>query len=124
MLGRPYSLCGPVISGQQFGRKLGFPTANIDVAGILVPPTGDYAAEAKVGAESYRAAVNIGYRPTVKSNDPQLHVEAHLLDFNRDIVGATVELAFLKKLRDEKKFSSMEALRAQIAEDVTQARNV
>ena len=123
MLGRRYTLCGPIISGQQLGRKLGFPTANIDVAGILVPPTGVYAAEALVGANRRRSAVNIGYRPTVKSNDPQLHVEAHLLDFNRNVVGATMELTFLKKLREETKFSSMEALRLQIEEDVAESRN-
>jgi riboflavin kinase/FMN adenylyltransferase len=123
MLGRRYNLCGPVISGQQLGRKLGFPTANIDVAGILVPPTGVYAAVAQVGAESHRAAVNIGHRPTVKSNDPQLHVEAHLLDFDQDIDGKSLELAFLKKIRDEKKFPTTEALRVQIAEDVAESRN-
>jgi len=123
MLGRRYTLCGPVISGQQLGRKLGFPTANVEVAGILVPPAGVYAAEAQIGEIRHRAAVNIGYRPTVKSNDPQLHVEAHLLDFNQDLVGASLELAFLKKLRDEKKFPSMEALRVQIAEDVAESWN-
>ncbi|HEY3855929.1 MAG TPA: bifunctional riboflavin kinase/FAD synthetase [Verrucomicrobiae bacterium] len=123
MLGRRYTLCGPVISGQQLGRKLGFPTANIEIAGMVVPPTGVYAAEAKVDGESHRAAVNIGHRPTVKSNDPQLHVEAHMLDFNRDIVGKPLELAFLKKIRDERKFESVEALKSQIAADVTQTRN-
>jgi riboflavin kinase/FMN adenylyltransferase len=90
---------------------------------MVVPPTGVYAAEAKVDGESHRAAVNIGHRPTVKSNDPQLHVEAHMLDFNRDIVGKPLELAFLKKIRDERKFESVEALKSQIAADVTQTRN-
>jgi riboflavin kinase/FMN adenylyltransferase len=122
MLGRAYTLCGPVIEGQHLGRKLGFPTANIDVTGILVPPTGVYAADARVGAESRRAAVNIGYRPTVQSDDPQIHVEAHLLDFDRDVVRQNLELTFLKKLREERKFPSTEALRAQIAEDIMQTR--
>jgi riboflavin kinase/FMN adenylyltransferase len=124
MLGRPYSLCGPVVQGRQLGRKFGFPTANIEVAGILVPPSGVYAAEARVGAERRRAAVNIGHRPTIHSGDPQIHVEAHLLDFDRDVVGQYLELTFLKKLREEKKFPSTEALRAQIAQDVTQTRNL
>jgi riboflavin kinase / FMN adenylyltransferase len=124
MLGRSYSLCGPVIRGQQLGRKFGFPTANIEVAGILVPPAGVYAAEARVGTETRRAAVNIGHRPTIQSGDPQIHVEAFLLDFNRDVVGQDMELTFLKKLREEIKFPSTEALRAQIAEDITQTRSL
>jgi riboflavin kinase/FMN adenylyltransferase len=124
MLGRSYSLCGPVIQGRQLGRQFGFPTANIGVAGILVPPAGVYAAEARVGAERRRAAVNIGRRPTIQSGDPQIHVEAYLLDFNRDLVGQDLELIFLKKLREEKKFPSTEALRAQIAQDITQTRSL
>jgi riboflavin kinase/FMN adenylyltransferase len=124
MLGRTYSLCGPVIQGQQLGRKFGFPTANIEVTGILVPPAGVYAAEARVGAERRRAAVNIGRRPTLQSGDAQIQVEAHLLDFDRDVVGQDLELTFLKKLREEKKFPSTEALRAQIAQDITQTRNL
>jgi riboflavin kinase / FMN adenylyltransferase len=124
LLGRAYSLCGPVIKGQQFGRKIGFPTANMDVAGVIVPPLGVYVASASIGGESRRAAVNIGYRPTVVTGDPQIHVEAHLLDFDRDIVGQELELTFLRKLRDEKKFPSIEALRAQIAQDITQTRGL
>jgi riboflavin kinase/FMN adenylyltransferase len=124
MLGRSYSLCGPVIQGQQLGRKFGFPTANIEVAGILVPPAGVYAAEACVGAERRRAAVNIGHRPTIHSADPQIHVEAHLLDFDGNLIGQDVELTFLKKLREEKKFPSTEALRGQIAQDITQTREI
>ncbi len=123
MLGRPYSLCGAVIRGRQLGRTLGFPTANIDVTGILVPPTGVYVAEGRVGAEWHRAAVNIGHRPTVQSGDLQIHVEAHFLDFDRDIVGQDLELIFLKKLREEKKFPSSDALRAQIAQDIVQTRS-
>jgi riboflavin kinase/FMN adenylyltransferase len=124
MLGRTYSLCGPVISGRQLGRQFGFPTANIDVSGILVPPAGVYAAEARVGEERRRAAVNIGHRPTIQTGDPQIHVEAHLLDFNGDVSGQNLELTFLRKLREEKKFPSAEALRAQIAEDIRQTRNL
>jgi riboflavin kinase/FMN adenylyltransferase len=124
MLGRSYSLCGPVIQGRQLGRKLGFPTANIAVTGIVVPPAGVYAAEARVGAKRHRAAVNIGHRPTVQPADPEIHVEAHLLDFDGDIVGQDLELTFLKKLREEKKFPSTEALRAQIALDVAQTRSL
>jgi len=115
MLGRPYTLCGSVIQGRQLGRKFGFPTANIDAAGILTPLVGVYAAEASVGAERRRAAVNIGRRPTIHGGDSQIHVEAHLLDFERDIVGQNLELTFLKMLREEKKFPSTDALRAPFA---------
>jgi riboflavin kinase / FMN adenylyltransferase len=122
MLNRPYSLRGTVIQGEQLGRKLGFPTANLDVTGLLTPPPGVYAAEARLGPARRRAAVNIGHRPTVHSADPQLHVEANLLDFDRDIYSQALELEFLQKLRDEKRFPSTEALKAQIAEDIRQAR--
>jgi len=122
MLGRPYALRGMVIQGEHLGRKLGFPTANLEVPGLLVPPPGVYAAEARLSAARYRAAVNIGHRPTVRAADPQLHVEAHLLDFDGDIYCQSLELEFLKKLREEKKFSGAEALKAQIAEDIKQAR--
>jgi riboflavin kinase/FMN adenylyltransferase len=122
MLGRPYSLSGTVIQGDQVGRSLGFPTANLDVTGLLVPPSGVYAAASQLGSTRYRAAVNIGHRPTVHSSDPQLHVEAHLLDFEGDIYGQVLELVFLEKLRDERKFPSPAALREQIAADIARVR--
>jgi riboflavin kinase/FMN adenylyltransferase len=124
MLGRPYALRGAVIEGARLGRKLGFPTANLDVTGLVTPPPGVYAAEAQVAAARYRAAVNIGHRPTVHSADPQLHVEAHLLDFDGDIYGQALELVFRKKLRDEIKFPNPAALAAQIAADVSQTRSI
>jgi riboflavin kinase/FMN adenylyltransferase len=124
MLGRPYSLRGVVIQGEHLGRKLGFPTANLDVAGLLTPPPGVYAAEARLGSARHRAAVNIGHRPTIHSADPQLHVEAHLLDFDGDLYGQALELEFQKKLREEKRFPTTEALSAQIAEDIAQARAI
>jgi riboflavin kinase/FMN adenylyltransferase len=122
MLGRPYTLTGPVITGQQLGTKLGFPTANLDVAGILTPPAGVYAASARISRQTFRAAVNIGWRPTVAPGETQLHVEAHLLDFAGDLRGQELELTFLQKLREEEKFPSLEALRAQIAADIAQVR--
>jgi len=122
MLGRPYTLCGPVIAGERLGRKLGFPTANLDVAGILVPPAGVYAADAQVGLETRRAAVNIGHRPTLRSPEARLCVEAHLLDFAGDIYGQEIDLTFLKKLREERKFPSAAVLQQQIEGDVAAAR--
>jgi riboflavin kinase/FMN adenylyltransferase len=122
MLGRPYTLCGPIVKGDGIGRKLGFPTANIDVTGLVLPPTGVYAVRAAVAGKVHGAALNIGYRPTLSSPAPKLQVEAHLLDFDTDIYGATMELTFVRKLRDEQKFPSTAALQDQIAQDVEAAR--
>ena len=122
MLGRTYTLNGPVIAGARLGRQLGFPTANLNVAGILVPPPGVYAADALVDGKSHRAAVNIGHRPTVYAAEGGLCVEAHLVDFSGDIYGQEIELTFLKKLREERKFPSAAALQQQIKRDVTAAR--
>ena len=122
MLGREYALAGTVAHGDEMGRKLGFPTANIDVRGLLVPPNGVYAAHARVAGVQHRAAVNIGVRPTLASAVPELRVEAHVLDFTGDLYGQEMELTFVAKLRDEQKFSSLEELQSQIARDVTAAR--
>ena len=122
MLGREYALAGTVAHGDEMGRKLGFPTANIDVHGLLVPPNGVYAAHARVAGVQHRAAVNIGVRPTLASAVPELRVEAHVLDFSGDLYGQEMELTFVAKLRDEQKFSSLEELQSQIARDVTAAR--
>ncbi len=122
MLGREYALAGTVAHGDELGRKLGFPTANLDVRGLLVPPNGVYAAHARVAGVQHRAAVNIGVRPTLASAVPEVRVEAHVLDFKGDLYGQEMELTFVAKLRDEQKFSSLEELRAQIARDVTAAR--
>ncbi|HEY1170410.1 MAG TPA: bifunctional riboflavin kinase/FAD synthetase [Verrucomicrobiae bacterium] len=124
LLGRDYSLAGAVISGDQVGRKLGFPTANLDVRGRVTPPNGVYAAHAKVGGKNWRAAVNIGMRPTLREPKPVLHVEAHLLDFTADIYGQSIELSFVEKLRDEQRFPSLDALKEQISSDIQQVREL
>jgi riboflavin kinase/FMN adenylyltransferase len=122
MLGREYALNGPIIRGDELGKKLGFPTANLDVNGLLVPPNGVYAAHGYVNGARHRAAVNIGVRPTLHSATPELRVEAHLLDFSGDLYGKELELTFIEKLRDEQKFSSLDELRDRIARDVLAAR--
>jgi riboflavin kinase/FMN adenylyltransferase len=122
MLGREYALAGLVTHGDEMGQKLGFPTANLDARGLLVPPNGVYAAHASVAGARHRAAVNIGLRPTLASPVPELRVEAHLLDFHSDLYGQEMELTFVAKLRDEQKFPSLEELRAQITRDVAAAR--
>lgn len=123
MLGRSYSLAGPVVRGDGLGRQLGFPTANIDTAGLALPPNGVYAVQAKVPTGiQYRAVLNIGYRPTLGNAQPQLRVEAHLLDFKADLYDQELEILFVDRLRDERKFGSLEALREQIARDVLEAQ--
>ena len=114
LLGRPYSLAGTVVKGDQRGRQLGFPTANLDVSGLAIPPGGVYAAKAKIGSAWHPAAVNIGHRPTLDSNSSSLRVEAHLLDFSGNLYGSSLELVFLAKLREEIRFSTLEALQSQI----------
>jgi len=123
MLGREYVLEGRIIQGDQVGRQLGFPTANLDVSELVTPATGVYAAHVQVDGESLRAAVNIGYRPTV-TGERELRVEAHILDYNDDLYGRQLGLVFVRKLRDEQRFESMEALREQIDLDVRSARKV
>lgn len=124
MLGRPYSLCGRVVEGARLGRKLGFPTANLDATGLVLPPSGVYAAHAEVLGKKFRAAVNIGHRPTLQFPAPLLQVEAHLLDFDADIYGEELELTFVEKLRNEQKFPSVDALREQIARDIEAANKL
>jgi riboflavin kinase / FMN adenylyltransferase len=118
MLGRPYAISGKVVMGDKLGGQLGFPTANLDATGLILPPNGVYAAVTRVNGRLYRAALNIGLRPTVAAGRPQLRVEAHLLEFAGDLYGQELEIEIGDKLRDEKKFASPDELRRQIALDV------
>jgi riboflavin kinase/FMN adenylyltransferase len=111
-----------VVEGDRLGRSFGFPTANLDVAGLVLPPAGVYAAHAIVGGATHRAVVNLGTRPTLQSPEPRFQVEAHLLDFNADIYGQPLELVFIEKLRDEQKFPSLDALKEQIRLDIAAAQ--
>jgi riboflavin kinase/FMN adenylyltransferase len=122
MLGRAYAISGRVIEGDRVGRQLGFPTANLDAAGLVLPPNGVYTGFANLGEKTFRVALNIGLRPTVASGKPELRVEAHLVDFSGDLYGAELEVEIGEKLRDERKFGSLAELREQIARDVATAR--
>jgi riboflavin kinase / FMN adenylyltransferase len=121
MLGRPYAISGRVIEGQRLGQKLGFPTANLDTTGLALPPNGVYASLATVKGKTYRAAINIGVRPTVTSGTQLVQVEAHLLNFKGELYGKELELEIGEKLREEKKFTSITELREQIARDIAAA---
>jgi riboflavin kinase / FMN adenylyltransferase len=124
MLGRAYSIAGPVIEGDKLGRKLGFPTANIDPTGLALPPSGVYAIHALTGGKTHRAVLNIGTRPTLGNPNPPLRVEAHLLDFHGELYGQELEIVFAEKLRNEIKFPSVDELKAQIARDIERAKSV
>lgn len=123
LLGRPYRLTGEVVQGQQRGRSIGFPTANLATWDQQVlPATGVYACRAFLGGERLHAVTNVGQRPTFDGQG--ITIEAHLLDFERDIYGQELALEFLQRLRGEQKFGSIEALSAQIAQDRDQAREI
>ena len=119
MLGRPYMLTGTVVHGRHLGHKLGFPTANVDCGSRLaIPAPGVYAADVVLPYGSLRkAVVNIGSRPTV-DNGSDISVEAHIPGFSGDLYGKTVSLRFLRRLRGEHRFGSLDELQAAIRADI------
>jgi riboflavin kinase/FMN adenylyltransferase len=123
MLGRTYSISGCVVEGDKLGHKLGFPTANLDATNLILPPNGVYSGCTKLKGQFYRVALNIGLRPTVAVNKPQLQVEAHLLNFNGKLYGKELEIEIGEKLRDERKFVSPVELREQIARDIAEVKS-
>jgi riboflavin kinase/FMN adenylyltransferase len=123
ILGRPPSATGRVVPGAKRGRTLGVPTANIEVqAGTIFPGRGVYAARARVRGTWYRAAVNIGHNPTFRrhAETTSVSIEAYLLDFHGDIYDHDIRVDFLHKIRDEQRFDSIEALVAQMQDDIRQ----
>ena len=122
MLGRDYTILGTVKRGAQLGRTLGFPTANLSAHSEQFPPNGVYAAEAKLDGAVLRGVANLGYRPTLAQARPERLLELHLFDLDREIYGEDVEVRFLRFLRTEQKFGSLDELKAQIARDVEQAQ--
>jgi riboflavin kinase/FMN adenylyltransferase len=121
-LGRLYSLIGPVVEGLQRGRELGFPTANVRLTYEVVPARGVYAVQVEWQGRRYDGVANIGVNPTF--GDTQLGLEIHLFDFGETLYGETVEVFFLKKIRDEQTFPSGTALIAQIRQDVDTAHRL
>lgn len=122
MLGRPYAIAGRVVEGDRLGRQLGFPTANLDATGLVLPPNGVYSGCTKLAGHLYHVALNIGLRPTVAPATPQMRVEAHLLDFDGNLYGEDLEVEMSGKLRNEQKFASPAELREQIARDIAKVR--
>lgn len=123
MLTRPYALCGRIRENRGIGRKLGFPTANIACDPMLVTPAeGVYASRATVDGTAYNAVTNVGCNPTVGGRE--LSVETHLLDFSGDLYTRKMEVCFVERLRGEIRFADVEALKAQVALDKAQAREI
>ena len=125
LLGRSYAITGKVIHGEERGRTLGIPTANLAGVEQLLPPRGVYAVRARVAGNltKYRAVMNLGQRPTFTSNGTD-SLEVHLLDFNADLYGQKLWVSDLHWLRDEQPFPNASALKAQIAQDVARARAI
>jgi riboflavin kinase/FMN adenylyltransferase len=122
LLGRTYAITGIVVRGDGRGKGLGFPTANIAPKHSIIPADGVYAVRLFVRERVYNGIANIGMRPTF--NKKVLAIEVHVFDFNEDIYGEDISLYFIKKIRDEKKFKSPEALASQIRSDIEVAKEV
>ena len=125
LLGRPFDVSGTVVYGEQRGRTLGFPTANLEVWPMrVIPATGVYVCRTTVNGTPFGAVTNIGVRPTFEADPVPPRVEAHLLDFEGDLYGQSLTLEFLACLRGERRFDSVDALVAQIHRDVAAARKI
>jgi riboflavin kinase/FMN adenylyltransferase len=121
MLGRPFFLSGKVIRGHSRGGKiLGIPTANLSTQQEVIPAKGIYASLIKLPQGIYGGAVNVGVNPTFENG--ALSIEAHILDFTGDLYDSDMEIHFVRRLRDERKFDSIDRLREQMNEDIEKAR--
>ena len=124
-LGRFYALSGPVVHGDGRGRRINIPTANIDYPkDKVIPVNGVYACWAWIGEERHPAAVNIGINPTFTPDKETSNVEAHILDFDRELYGQELKLEFVEYLREELRFNSVEALLEQIHADIAKTREI
>jgi riboflavin kinase/FMN adenylyltransferase len=123
MLGLPFSVSGIVVHGNQNGRKIGFPTANMALKADnkFIPQLGVYLCQVKIEAGLFFGLTNMGYRPTLNKDDG-IHIETHLLDFDGELYGQKIEIQFIEKIRSEKRFDSFEDLKNQIAADLAWAR--
>jgi riboflavin kinase/FMN adenylyltransferase len=129
MLGRHVAVYGTVIKGAALGRRLGYSTANLDLGQEIRPPFGVYATIARIGTERYDSVTNVGYRPTVTQNlppgvKPDLLLETHLFDFHGDLYDQKMEVLFIEKLRDERRFHDVTELVEQIKKDEARARAI
>lgn len=123
LLGKPYSISGRIAYGQQLGRKLGVPTANVHLRRYRSPLHGVFAVIARfVDGSVHQGVANVGVRPTVTGDKKPL-LEVHLFNFSRKVYGAMIDVVFHTKLRDEKKFKSLDELQAQLQTDISQGQD-
>jgi len=123
LLGRDYQICGIVVKGRnRGGRVLGFPTANLELIDELTPKKGVYAVKVFIDGQSYNGLINIGHNPTFGKGP--FSVETHILDFSGDLLGRTIKIDFIERLRAEKHFKTIEDLKTQICQDVIQAKKI
>jgi riboflavin kinase/FMN adenylyltransferase len=123
LLGHHYFIDGTVVRGAGRGREIGVPTANLQTENELLPPAGVYATVASIDGVAYPSVTNVGMRPTFGDVD-RLQIETHLFDAPGDLYGARVRLSFVQRLRDERRFPDVDALRAQIDADIRAARRL
>jgi riboflavin kinase/FMN adenylyltransferase len=124
LLGRDYSILGTVVQGDGLGHSLGFPTANLSAHNEQFPPNGVYAVTAQWRDQQLKGVANLGVRPTIASASGERLLELHIFDFDREIYGQDVEVTFRTHLRPEKKFETLDALKAQIARDAAEGRRI
>jgi riboflavin kinase/FMN adenylyltransferase len=122
LLGYAYSISGKVIYGRQIGRTLGVPTANIQLNRYVAPITGVFAVEMLFDGQAFPGVANVGVRPTIDDRTLKPILEVHLFDFSSDIYGKTAKVVFRQKIRDEKKFTGIEALKAGIMNDIKESK--
>ena len=133
MLGYPYSVSGTVVKGNQIGRTIGFPTANLDLADefMMINNPGVYACQTVIEGKTYNAMANTGFRPTVralvkngklKTENGKLRIEVNIFDFDGDLYGKTLKVAFIDRIRDEVKFEGLDALKEQLHQDREEAK--
>jgi len=122
LLGRPYTFSGKVVHGQHLGRTINIPTANIWLPNQRLPITGVYAVKCKLNNLSLKGIANMGVRPTVGGEKPVL--EVHLFEFNENIYSQRLQVKFIEKIRDERKFENLDMLKSQIQKDISIAKNI
>lgn len=122
LLGRHFSLNGTVVGGRKIGRTLGFPTANIIAdPEMIVPANGVYITKTRINGQWMSSVTNIGHAPTVRGQDGSFSIETHILQYEEDLYGTEIEVCFIEKLRGEKRYENVEALKKQVLEDINRA---